>query len=103
MRTESEMARRADEENRLLRAEVQAMWQHMQRVEPSGPQVFGSLTNQLAHEHSQPPNAHPGVLPQLSQSQWPGPAPAPPASTAMQGVEIPIGPATQEFYEVAMP
>jgi hypothetical protein len=89
MRQESEMSRRCEEENRLLRAEVHAMWQHLQRVEPGSPHVFGNLTNQFTHDHAQAPNSHPAVLPPLAQNQWA--SPAPPASTAMQGVEFPSG------------
>ena len=90
MRGESDMARRCEEDNRLLRAEVHAMWQHLQRMEPGSPHVFGNLTSQLNHDQSQATNNHSGVLPPLSQTQWPAPAPAAP-STAMQGVEFASG------------
>jgi hypothetical protein len=95
MRTEVDMGRRCDEENRVLRTEVQAMWQHLQRVDPNNSHVFGNLTNQLAHEHqSQPPAGPSSMLPPLQQQQ-PQPQPqwqqaAPP--NAMQGVEFPSAP-----------
>jgi len=85
MRTEVDIARRCDEENRMLRCEVQAMWQHLQRVEPNSAHVFGNLTNQLAHEQTQPGAPPSSMLPPLQQStQW-----APPAANVMQGVEFP--------------
>ena len=89
MRQESEITRRCEDENRQLRAEVHAMWQHLQRVDPGNPHVFGNLTNQFTRDHPQAPNNHPGVLPPLGQNQWA--SPAPPAPTAMQGVEFPSG------------
>jgi hypothetical protein len=88
MRTEVDMGRRCDEENRVLRTEVQAMWQHLQRVDPNNSHVFGNLTNQLAHEHPAPASAGPSsMLPPLQQQapQWQQPAPP----NAMQGVEFP--------------
>lgn len=90
MRTEIDIGRRCDEENRVLRGEVQAMWQYLQRVDPSNAHVFGNLTNQLAHDQSQAPAQPSTVLPPLHQAQqqpW-----QQPASNAMQGVEFPQGP-----------
>jgi hypothetical protein len=86
MRTEVDIARRFDEENRVLRSEVQAMWQHLQRIDPGNAHVYGNLTNQLAHDQPQAPAAPSTMLPPLQQTQWQQPAP-----TAMQGVEFPAG------------
>jgi hypothetical protein len=85
VRLEADHARRCDEENRMLRSEVQAMWQQMRRVDPNNPHVFGNFTNQLAHEHTQP-GAASSMLPPLQQSnQWTQP------TAPMQGVEFPAG------------
>jgi hypothetical protein len=86
MRTDVDIARRCDEENRVLRSEVQAMWQHLQRIDPGNAHVFGNFTNQLAHDQAQAqaPTAPSSMLPPLQQSQWQQPAPS-----AMQGVEFP--------------
>jgi hypothetical protein len=86
MRTEVDIARRCDEENRVLRGEVQAMWQHLQRIDPGNTHVYGNLTNQLAHDQAQAPAAPSTLLPPIQQPQWQQPAPS-----AMQGVEFPAG------------
>jgi hypothetical protein len=86
LRTEADLGRRCEEENRMLRSEVQAMWQHLQRVDPSNPHIFGNMTNQLAHDHPQPPAQPASMLPPLQQSgQWQPPV------NPMQGVEYPPG------------
>jgi hypothetical protein len=87
MRSEIDMGRRFEEENRMLRSEVQSMWQHLQRIDPNTPHVFGSFTNQLQHEQPQASPAPASMLPPLQQpGQW---VQAPAA--AMQGVEYAPG------------
>jgi hypothetical protein len=87
LRTEVDIARRCDEENRILRSELRATWQHLQRVDPNNAHVFGNFTNQLAHEQPQSAAVPATILPPLQQpGQWP---PQPPV--AMQGVEYPPG------------
>lgn len=90
LRGEAEYARKAQEENNLLRNEVHAMWQHLRRVEPNNPHIYGHLTNTLAHEQSQAPNNVSNMLPPLQPppTQWPVPPPPP---AAMQGVEYAPG------------
>jgi uncharacterized protein HemY len=85
LRPDAEYCRRAQEDCEHLRNELHAMWQHMRRVDPNNPHVYGSMTNMLAQQHGQAP-ASTAILPPLQQQppQWG--APAPPA--AMQGVEF---------------
>ena len=92
LRPDAEYCRRAQEETELLRNELAAVWQHLRRVEPGNPHVYGSMTGLLAQQHAQTPSST-NVLPPLQQQQqqqqaqpppqWGGPAP-----TAMQGVEF---------------
>ncbi|KAF2426520.1 hypothetical protein EJ08DRAFT_663269 [Tothia fuscella] len=90
MRTEIDIGRRFDEENRRLRTEIQTMFQHLQRVDPSNAHVFGNISHHLNHEQQthQPP-APSSMLPPLQQQQPQWQQAAPPS--AMQGVEFPSG------------
>ena len=84
----------------MLRTEVQVMHQHLRRLDPNTPHVYGHLTSQLTQ--SQPPSAGPqtngtsGInLPPLNSGSASGHAPYssghPPAAAAMQGVEYGYG------------
>ncbi|KAE9962899.1 hypothetical protein BLS_009911 [Venturia inaequalis] len=90
MRNDIEMSRRLDDENRMLRSEVQAMFQQLSRLDPSSAHVYGNLTNQLQHEQPPAPVAPASMLPPLQNNghtgQWAQAAPA-----AMQGVEYAPG------------
>ncbi|QDS68076.1 hypothetical protein FKW77_009923 [Venturia effusa] len=90
MRNEIDMGRRFEEENRMLRGEVQAMFQHLSRLDPNSAHVYGNFTNQLQHEQPPASVAPASMLPPLHNSghsgQW---AQAPAA--AMQGVEYAPG------------
>lgn len=91
LRSDAEYCRRAQEENELLRNEIAAVWNHLRRVEPGNPHVFGSMTGMLAQQHAQTPAATTtNTLPPIQQPQQvPAPQWAPaPAATAMQGVEF---------------
>jgi hypothetical protein len=81
---ELHQARQVSDENRLLKEEAAAMWQHLRRLEPSNPHVYGAFSNQMAHERPhQPAPAHPTPLPPIQSSSWTqGP-------NVMQGVEYP--------------
>jgi hypothetical protein len=82
LRMQVDNARRMAEENRLLREETAVMWQGLRRIDPNNPHIYGSYSNQLAHE-SQQANGHPGTLPPIQQNSWAhGP-------NVMQGVEYP--------------
>ncbi|KAF2729671.1 hypothetical protein EJ04DRAFT_63583 [Polyplosphaeria fusca] len=87
LRPDAEFCRRTQEENELLRNEIAAVWQHLRRVEPGSPHVYGQMTGHLAQQQAQTPAAATTVLPPLQQqqqvqsSQWGAP-------TAMQGVEF---------------
>jgi hypothetical protein len=82
LRMQVDNARRMAEENRLLREETAVMWQGLRRMDPNNPHVYGSYSNQLAHE-AQQANGHPGTLPPIQQNSWAhGP-------NVMQGVEYP--------------
>jgi hypothetical protein len=88
LRPDAEFCRRAQEENELLRNELLSVWQHLRRVEPNAPHVYGSMTGLLAQQHAQTPSA-PNILPPLQQQQQAQPPQwAAPAPTAMQGVEF---------------
>lgn len=102
LRPEAEYCRRAQEENELLRSEIAAVWQHLQRADPGKPHVYGSITGMLAQQYASTPASTTNILPPLQQQQQqqqPAPAQAPqwaaPAPTAMQGVEF-AGPRAYE-------
>jgi hypothetical protein len=64
------------------------VWQHLRRVDPANPHVYGSMTGLLAQQHAQT-SATTNVLPPLQQQQQaPPPQWGAPAQTAMQGVEF---------------
>ncbi|KAF2467521.1 uncharacterized protein BDR25DRAFT_63218 [Lindgomyces ingoldianus] len=87
LRPDAEYCRRAQEENELLRNELASVWQHLRRVEPGNPHVYGSMTGMLAQQHAQTPAATTTILPPLQHQQQQAPQWAPPP-TAMQGVEF---------------
>ena len=89
LRPDAEFCRRAQEENELLRNELLAVWQHLRRVEPGTPHVYGSMTGMLAQQHAQTPSTT-NILPPLQQQQQQAQPPqwGAPAPTAMQGVEF---------------
>ncbi|KAG9188794.1 hypothetical protein G6011_07499 [Alternaria panax] len=102
LRPEAEYCRRAQEENELLRAELNAVWNALRRADPSNTHVYGSMTGQFAQGLPAAP-APPGnnVLPPLqqqqqqlsqppppSQAQWAPPPHAGGMPGAMQGVEF---------------
>lgn len=84
LRPDAEYCRRAQEENELLRNELHTVWQHLRRVDPNNPHVYGTMTGILAQQHAQTPTSTTNILPPLQQQhpQW---AQAP---GAMQGVEF---------------
>lgn len=85
LRPDAEFCRRAQEENELLRSELHTVWQHLRRVEPNSPHIYGSMTSMLAQQHAQTPTNATNILPPLQQpTQWV----PPPPSAAMQGVEF---------------
>ncbi|ORX93695.1 hypothetical protein BCR34DRAFT_608482 [Clohesyomyces aquaticus] len=86
LRPDAEYCRRAQEENELLRNELASMWQHLRRVEPGNPHVYGSMTGMLAQQNAQTPAATSTILPPLQHQQ--APTQWTPAPTAMQGVEF---------------
>lgn len=94
LRPDAEFCRRAQEENELLRNELSAVWQHLRRVEPGNPHVYGSMTGMLAQQHATTPGATTAILPPLQQQQAQAQAQAQPpqwgapSTTAMQGVEF---------------
>ncbi|KAF1999447.1 hypothetical protein P154DRAFT_225871 [Amniculicola lignicola CBS 123094] len=95
LRPDAEYCRRAQEENDLLRAEMAAMWQHLRRVEPGNPHIYGSMSGMLAQQHAQTPAATTNILPPLqqqqqqqAQQQHAQPPQWTAAPTAMQGVEF---------------
>ncbi|PSN62934.1 hypothetical protein BS50DRAFT_648187 [Corynespora cassiicola Philippines] len=99
LRPDAEYCRRAQEENELLRNELAAMWQHLRRVEPNNPHIYGSMTGMLAQQQASTPSGQATILPPLQQQQQqqqqaqapaqpPPPQWGPPAPTAMQGVEF---------------
>ncbi|WPG97986.1 Protein esc1 [Acrodontium crateriforme] len=90
LQRDSDYAREAHKEIEMLKTEVQVMLQHLRRLEPNAPHVYGHFTSQL-----QPGGSHTNGTPSIalppigsSQSVYNG-GPAPPA--AMQGVEYGYG------------
>ncbi|CAN9305214.1 unnamed protein product [Alternaria alternata] len=104
LRPEAEYYRRAQEENELLRAELNAVWNALRRADPSNTHVYGSMTGQFAQGLPTAPAPGNNVLPPLqqqqqqqglpqpppppSQAQWAPPPHAGAMSSAMQGVEF---------------
>ncbi len=88
MQQDSGYAREAQKENEALRTEIQLMHQHLRRVDPNAPHVYGHFTSQLSQSAGQQTN---GVsLPPLNPGQGPPPSAfngGPPPVAAMQGVE----------------
>jgi hypothetical protein len=93
LQREAEYSRRAQEESDVLRAELNACWTALRRIDPNNPHVYGSCTSQLAHGQPATPASSNNVLPPLNpqqqvhsqppQGQW-----GPPQATAMQGIEF---------------
>jgi len=84
LQRETEFSREALKENEMLKTEVQVMHQHLRRLDPNAPHVYGHFTSQLQQAQSQS-NGNSGIsLPPLNAAQGSGQS-APAA--AMQGVE----------------
>ena len=88
MRGDADTIRHQQEEVHMLRGEVTAMWQHLQRMDPNNHHVFGNVSNQLAHEQTKAANPPASMLPPLQQATNPW---VQSSSGAMQGVEYPTG------------
>jgi hypothetical protein len=97
LRPEADFARRAQEENELLRNELTAVWSSLRRLDPNNPHIYGSMTGMLAQQQGNTPASTNNVLPPLQQQQQQPQAQPPPqqqqqwataAPTAMQGVEF---------------
>ncbi|KAF1951856.1 hypothetical protein CC80DRAFT_187874 [Byssothecium circinans] len=94
LRPDAEYCRRAQEENELLRSELGAVWQHLRRLDPSNPHVYGSMTGMLAQQYANAPASASTILPPLQQQQQQQQTPtqppqwAAPTPSAMQGVEF---------------
>lgn len=102
LQRESEYVREASKENEMLRTEVQVMHQHLRRLDPNTPHVYGHFTSTLSQQQgAQQPQTNGGApaiaLPPLNNGGAPPAAPqfaAPPppsAPGAMQGVEYGYG------------
>lgn len=109
LQRESDVAREAHRENDMLKTEIQVMHQHLRRLDPPAPHVYGHFTQQLSQQAGQgqqqpqqtpQQNGTPGGMslpplgagpPNGATAQQPGSygGVAPPA--AMQGVEYGYG------------
>lgn len=77
----------------MLRTEVQVMHQHLRRLDPQAPHVYGHFTAQLNQQQGAAPQTNGTSLPPLSTGAG---APSgfsgmPPPGAAMQGVEYGYG------------
>ena len=80
LQRESDYGREAQKENDMLKTEVQVMHQHLRRLDPNAPHVYGHFTSQLSQGAPTQTNGAPGIsLPPLNPPQQP--------AAAMQGVE----------------
>lgn len=70
LQREVDYTRDAQKENDMLKTEVQVMYHHLRRLDPSNPHVYGHFTGQLSQNQSQhggQPNGTSGVsLPPLN-------------------------------------
>ena len=102
---EAEYSREVQKENEMLRTEIQVMHQHLRRLDPNAPHVYGQLTSQLSQSQPQPSaqpqpqtqtNGSSGLaLPPLNPPSSSGRHDAPTSQYAqpgaMQGVEYGYG------------
>lgn len=95
LQRDSEYGREAQKENDMLKTEVQVMHQHLRRLDPNVPHVYGHFTSQLSNGSQSQSNGTSGIsLPPLNQGQGGqggGPFGNGPAPAAMQGVEYGFG------------
>lgn len=92
LQRDADYTRDSIKENEMLKTEIQVMHQHLRRLDPNAPHVYGHLTSQLqqAAPGGQSNGASNISLPPLAPTQPPPPVPfssVPPAAAAMQGVE----------------
>ncbi|KAM3415508.1 HLH-domain-containing protein [Cercospora zeina] len=89
LQRDNEFGREVHKENDMLKTEVQVMREHLRRLEPNAPHIYGAFTSQLNQMSQAQGNGGPGMaLPPLNTSQNVGPAPAAfSGAAAMQGVE----------------
>ncbi|KAK4973346.1 hypothetical protein LTR28_011262 [Elasticomyces elasticus] len=85
LRSDAEYAREAHKEISSLRTEVAVMHQHLRRLDPNSPHVYGHMTSQLSQQQTQSNGPTPAqiALPPLHAA----PIPAQYGAVAMQGVE----------------
>lgn len=105
LQRDSEYGREAQKENDMLRTEIQVMHQHLRRLDPNAPHVYGHFTGSLSSQNSQPPQTNgtgsaislPPINHATGNGAGPTSAPAfaapqpPSAPGAMQGVEYGYG------------
>ncbi|KAF1813647.1 hypothetical protein P152DRAFT_501047 [Eremomyces bilateralis CBS 781.70] len=124
----ADTTRHLEDENRHLRAEIHALWQHAHRNDPSvSPASFGPFTNVAAHEpsapvvngggprqgpHPPPPSQQPhpqqaGQTPGVSPPQAPLPQGAAPPQQSVtgswNGVNGAVGPSAMQGVEFQSP
>ena len=92
LQRDSDYGREAQKENEMLKTEVQVMHQHLRRLDPNAPHIYGHFTSQLSQSQPQPQtNGGPNIsLPPIHQTTAPnghGPAGTFGSNAAMQGVE----------------
>ncbi|KAF2769533.1 hypothetical protein EJ03DRAFT_272173 [Teratosphaeria nubilosa] len=84
LQRDSEYGREARKENEMLKTEVQVMHQHLRRLDPNAPHVYGHFTSQLSAQSGSQTNGNSSIsLPPLN----PGQSSAAFSGAAMQGVE----------------
>ena len=89
LQRDNDYSREAQKENEMLKTEIQVMHQHLRRLDPAAPHVYGHFSSQLNQAAGPQTNGVSNVaLPPLNPGQGP---PAyngvPPPVAAMQGVE----------------
>ena len=80
----------------MLKTELAVMHQHLRRLDPNVPHIYGHFTSQLNHPVGSQANGGAGIaLPPLNTNPPPlnsyGGAPPPQQTAAMQGVEYGYG------------
>lgn len=88
LKRDSDYFREAHKENDMLRTEIQVMHQHLRRLDPNAPHVYGHFTSQISQQAGAQTNGTSGIsLPPLNPASGPAAFSSVAPTAAMQGIE----------------